>query len=160
MAPQEFEQLPEARWIFGGLNARRIKGDNLDGHGTCVASKAIGGRFGIAKLATPVIVVLGRNQADTIDTVSQVLDDFIRYRTPGAKAAVNMSWGYTSKMVDKGWIRRFRDLLQTMVNEGMFLVASVGNDGAVSLPLPKHSPSFLTGFLEIDYPLSSPIRQP
>jgi hypothetical protein len=164
MALQEFRNIaPQVRWIFGGVEPDNIQSDgNPGGHGTCMMDKVLGDRYGIAKrLTSPIVVKLEgiKDRADFLDCVSKTVDDFIFNRTPGEKAVVNMSVFFPDVVVSSGWIDRLRFLLQNMVTVGMFVVVPAGNYPSVSLPLPQHSLSFLTGSLGIACWVSSRIRQ-
>jgi hypothetical protein len=124
-------------------------------------SKVGGTRYGVAKNISPVIVRVGgaRNADDHLDGVSQALADFMNQKRAGLlqNAVINMSFFFPPTGVNQAWINRLRQLLQDMVNQGMFPITGSGNDGAVSLPLPQHSLSFLTELLVFDYWVSSRI---
>jgi hypothetical protein len=166
MAPQEFsETAARTSLIFGGMGTDFTP--RVGDHGTCVMSKMWGKLYGISNnIGDPVFAQLGggANEADFLDTVSKIGDDVVLRRATGELGAtqlvvVNIPLGISTATEYRGWTNRLRYLLQRMVNEGVFFVVAAGNDGEVSLPLPQHSLSFLTGFLEFCYRLSSRIRR-
>jgi hypothetical protein len=159
MALQEFAETKPIRLIFGGMGTDILQ---ISDHGTCMMSKLCGKRYGISNNITdPVMVQVGgaSNALDFLDTVSKIGDDVISRRASGELGAtqlvvVNIPFSIYAGPEYQEFINRLRYLLQNVVNLGVFFVVSAGDDAQVSLPLPQHSLSFLTGFLESCYQLS------
>lgn len=89
------------------------------GHGTCMASKAAGSNYGIAKNANLVFVKhppsqdpsLAARDALEFDSfltgLTMILDDVIKYKLQG-KAVVNFSFGCKSGVTDSSSIFYYR----------------------------------------------------
>jgi hypothetical protein len=81
----------DKRFIF--TRAGQVASDP-DGHGSCVASKVAGPRFGVAKNANVVMVMLpgDMRSGDILTALFQIRVDVISRGLQG-KAVVNMSFG-------------------------------------------------------------------
>lgn len=85
------------RWLFTIASDHVMDDPMFPGHGSCIASKVAGPRFGVAKNANIVMVKL-----ETIDGGSYSFSSIIRAFTLisedidanglGGKAVVNLSW--------------------------------------------------------------------
>lgn len=82
-------------WRPGMLNRLR-KNKDLSGHGTCMASKAAGATFGVAKKANLVFVNMAQfGHNEVLYALLQVEDD-IRKKKLRGRAVVNMPFGRKS----------------------------------------------------------------
>lgn len=118
--------------------------EDLDGHGTIVASAAAGRRSGAAKDATVVSVRVERGQsyhdvADTsrlIDALNWVNQDHDTH--PGPAVVIYAREGFQSAL--------FAQAVQALITDGIVFVASIGNSGTNGCAAP---PQALPGVLTV-----------
>jgi hypothetical protein len=152
MILQEFEDIrSRTEFVYAEIGTDQVPNDaGANGHGTMMLGKVAGKIYDVAKRISPVVVRVGGSRSPHcyLDGVSSAVNHFMVLKAQGRleKAVISMSWGVEPSEVSPGWIAVFRNLLQAMVNQGMFPVVSAGNSGEVSIPLPQYSLSFLTGF--------------
>ena len=120
------------QWLFAGPNPDEKKDEqNSIGHGSCMLSKVVGKKYGVAKLATPVIVKVpfGSNPAAYLDGVLKAYDDQrAKHDTDqAARAILSMSWVYPR--VSQEWISTTARVLQEFVKRGGNPISGSGNDG-------------------------------
>ena len=115
-------------------------------HGCCVASKAAGKKYGVAKQVSVVIAKLGTGEKEEaftgwyIYTLSKVLQDIVRNNLYG-KAVVNMAVAFHS--LTKGEIKAMRTTIETLLRLDVVVVISSGNDKVSQLVLGISSTSSL-----------------
>ncbi|KAJ0159027.1 Subtilisin-like protease 2 [Colletotrichum tanaceti] len=126
-------QNPEWRNMTGSKRFIYLPGVNQtetdpDGHGSCIASKATGPEFGIAKGANIVMVKLKHNVcvvsyilAALVEIENDVYDEGIQ-----GKAVVNISYSCFLYKNSSSTIA-FRLLLHTLIDEDIVIVTSSGN---------------------------------
>ena len=112
---------------------------DCDGHGTHVASTAVGGEFGVAKGADVIAVkVLDCSGSGTTFSVAEgllwILDNF---RLPGV---INLSLGYY------GFNTIIDILLRDCIESGLVVVAAAGNGDRDSC---AHNPSSTSGVISV-----------
>ena len=119
-----------ARWLFA-IKAGSEESDR-EGHGSCVASKVAGKKFGSAKLASLIIVKVIPALSSILDAFAKIIRD-LRSRT---MAGENLR-GYTVVTISVLWSppkvpgiteRRFEGMLETLLNEfQVVLTVAAGN---------------------------------
>lgn len=137
-------------------------------HGTCMLSKVVGHLYGVAKKANPILVRVprgdvlngwllpgGQKPTDYLKGVLMVLDD-VQPGQPGAGIPAVLSMSFGIPRVSNGkWTlpdfmdptkddstkfeEEFRDALKAVVNIGVHIVTTSGNDGKVSRHVLKSS---------------------
>ena len=146
------------KWIFT-LDSNPVESDDdPDGHGSCVASKIVGNRFGAAKKASLVVVKHIRTASSMIDAYVAVLYD-LEVRVD-AKEQVR---GRVVLCSTIGWGPKIQNnearvahydaliipILEMMINEyQVVIVAASGNYGR-TLPLIDNTPQKLSTSLPI-----------
>ncbi|KAK4979605.1 hypothetical protein LTR28_003706 [Elasticomyces elasticus] len=104
--------------------------DSEDGHTTCVASKAAGKNFGVAKKAELVSVKTSISDPRDISSIfDQILSDVQKKKRQG-KAVINLSWGVappSNGVVPQHWLIAARHLRKLMNEEDVIVVGSAGN---------------------------------
>ena len=110
------------------------------GHGTHVASTALGNKWGVAKGATlHPVRVLGWNGEDCLGTTADIIDAITwsadHAKQNGWRCVINLSLGGYSKHAEKA------EAVHDAVEKGCVVVAAAGNDGgdACSASLRRNS---------------------
>ncbi|KAK2008088.1 subtilisin-like protein [Colletotrichum eremochloae] len=123
------------RWIFAGSQADDPVMDDLahDGHGSCVASKINGPKYGVAKKASLVIVKAGPNVGDTLDGLSLILQDIRKNKVQG-QAVVSFSRSLAN-------LRRYqktmmRSYIEEITKEDVVFITAAGNDNRAAVSVP------------------------
>ena len=136
----EFANLPGGyRWLWptqnfwnGQCNWPHEEDDPVN-HGTCVTSKVVGRRLGVAKKATAVIVkwIYGAQcirEVLLFEALTRVRKDILTKGLQG-KAVINMSFGKAGED-DQEYIAALEALLEDLVKElDVVVVISAGNTG-------------------------------
>jgi hypothetical protein len=86
-----------------------IERNDLTGHGTCVASKAVGGEYGAAKLAKLVVVKMVPIRSETVTSVDiiqalAITSTDVRDNGLQGKAVVNLSHGFPRPPLTTGTV--------------------------------------------------------
>ncbi|KAG8526365.1 uncharacterized protein KY384_000358 [Bacidia gigantensis] len=151
-------------WLHAGPFPDNVENDSDtspdEGHGTCMASSALGVKDGVAKKAVLTMV-----RADThtstdkipdgtaisperwIDSLAITYDDIVKNNLKG-KAVVSMSWGVDQKKEDNAYSECIRDAFKFLLNELLKLdvpqiIAAGQNKG---LPGPGVDPDLITTY--------------
>ncbi|KAJ5584807.1 uncharacterized protein N7459_004607 [Penicillium hispanicum] len=113
---------------------------DLNGHGTCVASKAIGLFYGVAKAASLKMVPWGDilNDDFMLTGLQAIIDDIDRkIKQKGSKGffpIVNFSYHLGTHVNTNLELQNdYRKKYQTMVDKGALLVVAAGNNGPGSV---------------------------
>ena len=103
--------------------------DSEDGHSTCVASKAVGADYAVAKGAKLIVVKMKYNTGDTAVVFDMVRKDIVD-RGFQKKAVVNVSWGgYSSGgIIEKNHLRLATSQQHIMNDLDVPIVTSAGNE--------------------------------
>ncbi len=134
----EFTDLPGGyRWCWPTQNFWKnhynivYNEDDDDDHGTCVLSKIVGRRFGVAKKTSAVILkplpdAAGGESVSVIETMARAREDIVTRGLQG-KAVLNFSFNFPS--VDEEFIAALKAILTDMVRElDVVIVVASGND--------------------------------
>ena len=103
-----------------------------DGHGTCMASKICGSDYGAAKQTIVIPVVVANSYQSIISGLELVAADIVNRRrlSPpqciAGKTVVSMSLGFPIE--DETYINTLKTTLQSIMDLGVILVNSAGND--------------------------------
>lgn len=100
------------------------------GHGTCVASKAVGVNFGVAKSANLKMIPLydADNANYVLAGLQAILDDITNSKTKPEFAVINLSYSL-DETDERDNLDKYRDLYQKLVDTGALLVVTAGNGG-------------------------------
>ena len=154
---KEFDDNPPplSDWILARGAAPGRSDSSPIGHGTCVASKALGSIGGVSKSSRLVIVKISLKTRSITDAFLQIQDD-IRLKRRQRKAVVVVAWGSRQKLTEEEILagplppwqdlgRRFQDILGLNVP----IVVSAGNDGRKTRIVRSYPAAFkFSGFLE------------
>lgn len=118
-------------WIFGP-GVLKVKADwHSLSHGTCMASRICGKRSGVAKQTTIIPVVILPSQESFLSGLQQILADIPGRREKGqclpGKTVVTMS--INMQFHDPKYITLLSDAINGIMNLGIVVVCSAGNDG-------------------------------
>lgn len=120
----------DANWLWAP-DMEKVKQD-WDGHGTCMASKICGSDYGVAKQTIVIPVVFGSSYQSIISGLELVAADIVNRRklSPpqciAGKTVVSMSLGFPIE--DEKYINTLKETLQSIMDLGVVLVNSAGND--------------------------------
>jgi subtilisin family serine protease len=125
----DYQRPGKIRWVPKDtpLNKQTDEG----GHGTCVASKAVGNKFGVAKSADLVLVKpVYRDkdrvmEADIIRRFSVINKDVNNYKLQG-KAVVNISIGVRDPT--KSFTTIWKEMIKTLLGNDVVVVVASRND--------------------------------
>lgn len=110
------------KWIWGSEpKGGKGKKEDWEGHGTCVASKAVSETWGAAKESQLWVVDRGPSVA-SIHVALRKIYDRVKNGKMRGKAIVNMSFSHESGT------REEYNLLYNLIAEGVVLVTASGND--------------------------------
>ena len=109
----------------------RVKADwHPRSHGTCMASRICGKRSGVAKQTTIIPVVIVATQESLVAGLEKVLADIPERRKKGqclpGKTVVTMSLNFP--ISDSKYITLLSDAIKGIINLGVVVVCSAGND--------------------------------
>ncbi|MCJ1373008.1 hypothetical protein MMC20_004234 [Loxospora ochrophaea] len=126
-------------WIYSATASQKLsrnsttdtlpKTDDSGGHGTCIASKAVGQLYGVAKRATIVCVKMYQGLlSDLLTVLDQVYLD-IHTKNRSAKATVNLSWGVSPPTIaiQNAYTDIVKPQIQRLFDNDVVVVASAGN---------------------------------
>ncbi|KAL6719464.1 hypothetical protein ACLMJK_003704 [Lecanora helva] len=126
-------------WVYTGLTIMRHRDkptdESPDGHGTCVASKAVGNFFGAAKEATLVVVKMpDYSIAATIGSMETMLDH-IAARGREEASIVLIPWNSrldeTHGLLQNPAIQILRERFKEMWMKGIRIVCAAGNHASL-----------------------------
>ncbi|KAJ5585522.1 peptidase S8/S53 domain-containing protein [Penicillium hispanicum] len=118
-------------------NVPTVNGD-VEGHGTCVADKAVGTLYGIAKSANLTMVPFAdfKNDDYMLAELQAIIDDIKAKKADNAKEdkpefwVVNLSYSLGKTVLDDSDLReKYREKYLAMVKEGALLTVAAGNGG-------------------------------
>ncbi|KAF2006072.1 subtilisin-like protein [Amniculicola lignicola CBS 123094] len=134
-----------ARWLYTGMISPRLStedmrphafdftpGDNAPKwHGTCMLSRMVGWRYGVAKRANTVIVKVPfvATPEEYLHGVYMVLQDVLA--TGAQKKVLNLSWYYYahSHGIHQAWIDALYNNIKALHDLGVTIIAGSGNEG-------------------------------
>ena len=119
---------PES-WLFTTDSDKSRKDTHPRGHGTCVASKAVGSINGVSKASHLVPVKIAYNIESLSEAIEAILDDIHTHRRGGA-AVIVCSVGTRSTIMNlrAGSLRPLYDAVEILNSEfNIMVVYSAGN---------------------------------
>ena len=138
MTKQDFAAMPtKPEWLFTSLASHVQKDESQDSHGSCVASKAAGHRFGVSKSSVLVIVKAGLDDASTIEALALAQSDIITKKRQGR--AVLIFARASDPPTPPGGLApavpwdSVRDLMDDLTMLDVPIVVPSGNDGIKSV---------------------------
>ena len=120
-------------WLFTFLAERAEQDENKESHGSCVASKAVGHRFGVSKKSNLVVVKAGLDIASIIDAFILVRADIVQKRRQGRSVVVFARC--SDPPVPPGiapialpW-KSIQELISDLISLDVTVIVPSGNDG-------------------------------
>lgn len=118
-------------WIYGP-GAPQVKADyHRKSHGTCMASRICGKRSGVAKQTTIIPVVIQESLGGLVSGLQKALEDIPERQKKGqslpGKTVVSISLNVPT--TDSKYITLLSDAIKGIMNLGVVVVCSAGNDG-------------------------------
>lgn len=131
----EFRSRVIKRWIYAFDCGPPESDYNLDGHGSCVASKVAGVESGVAKKASLVIVKTKPNVSSSLDGLMKVINDLRKRETAGGEVVpgynvVTIAWRIKLQQGEGALIQeRLTGLINKMIKlYGLVIVTAASKD--------------------------------
>ncbi|KAI9752350.1 MAG: hypothetical protein M4579_005658 [Chaenotheca gracillima] len=148
---QDFSRMPgRQRWIYApGVPGDKLKGRSTSdpqGHGSCVLSKAMGAKYGIAKRADAVIIRFSQREngqaslsaAVLMAMLNEVITDVVDQGT--TKNVLVVSFYLDEMQLTAGNRRIYAELFRTLLRHGVVVSVAAGNFGKTSKEITTFPP--------------------
>ncbi|KAK1999911.1 subtilisin-like protein [Colletotrichum falcatum] len=126
----EWSGMPGTKDILYTPGAAKTENDVVN-HGSCVASKAGGPIYGVAKDIDIVVVKVPRNRhiSSVFTAIIEINNDIIKKKLKG-KAVINMSLGHS---IPDHLVSAYEQLVVALMAEDVVIVTASGNDAVSKL---------------------------
>ena len=125
------KEFRSVEWKYGYNVDPRPQDDSANGHGTCVASKAVGWKNGVSKNTGLVILKASLSLVDDNWAFAVALDDIIAKNRQGKSVVLYPRTSFKQYGASTGWEanwRSIKSLIQDLFAQDVIVVTCAGND--------------------------------